>query len=115
MAQAFKDVNEQIFEELPVFPGSSWTVLAQPVPEGSIHRLKMEKDTRIPAHTHPADEYVYVLSGKLTSGGRKCEKGCFWVTPAGTRQGPHVAETDVEIMIVRLDPMGEFDAQRAVA
>ncbi len=111
MAQTFKDVNEQVFEELSVFPGSSWSVLAQPVPEGSIHRLKMAKGTRIPAHTHPADEYVFVLSGKLITGGRECDKGCFWVTPAGTRQGPHVAETDVEIITVRLGPMGEFDAQ----
>ena len=110
MEQAFKDASEQYFEDLSAFPGSSWSVLAQPVSEGSIHRLKMEKGTRIPAHTHPADEYVYVLSGKLITGGRECDKGCFWVTPAGTRQGPHVAETDVEIITIRLGPMGEFDA-----
>ncbi len=111
MAQEFKDVNEQGFEELSVFPGGSWSVLAEPVPEGSIHRLKMKKGTRIPAHTHPADEYVYVLSGRLITGGRECDKGCFWFTPAGTRQGPHVADTDVEIITVRLGPMGEFDAR----
>ena len=111
MEQVFKDANEQIFEELPVFPGSSWTILAEPVPKGSLHLLKMKKGTRIPAHTHPADEYVYVLSGKLTTGGRECKKGCFWFTPAGTRQGPHVAETDVEIITVRLGQMGKFDAQ----
>jgi hypothetical protein len=52
-----------------------------------------------------------VLSGELTTGGRKCEKSCFWFTPAGTRQGPHIAVTDVEIMTVRLGPMGNFDAQ----
>jgi quercetin dioxygenase-like cupin family protein len=111
MVQTFKDVNEQDFEELSVFPGSSWTVLAQPVHEGSIHRLKMAEGTEIPAHTHPADEYVYVLSGKLKTNGRECEKGCFWITPAGTRQGPHVAETDVELITIRLGPMGKFDAQ----
>jgi quercetin dioxygenase-like cupin family protein len=111
MVQTFQDLHEQVFEELSGFSGSSWTVLAQPVPEGSIHRLKMKKGTRIPAHTHPADEYVYVLSGKITTGGRQCDEGCFWFTPAGTRQGPHLAETDVEIITVRLGPMGEFDAQ----
>jgi quercetin dioxygenase-like cupin family protein len=111
MSQAFKDENEQVFEELSLFPGSSWTVLAEPVPDGSIHRLKMKKGTRIPAHTHPADEYVYVLSGKLITGGRECDKGCFWYTPAGTRQGPHIAETDVEIITIRLGPMGEFDTK----
>ena len=111
MAQQFKDANEQAFQELSVFPGSSWSVLAEPVPQGSIHRLKMKKGTRIPAHAHPANEYVYVLSGKLITGGRECEKGCFWTTPAGTKQGPHVAATDVEIITIRLGPMGEFDAQ----
>lgn len=111
MAQEFKDANDQVFQNLTMFPGSSWSVLAEPVPQGSIHRLKMKKGTRIPPHTHPADEYVYVLSGTLITGVRQCEKGCFWVTPAGTRQGPHVAVTDVEIMTIRLGPMGEFDAQ----
>jgi quercetin dioxygenase-like cupin family protein len=111
MDQIFKDVSEQDFEELPVFPGSSISILAEPVPEGSIHRLKMKKGTQIPAHTHPSDEYVYVLSGKLITGGRECQKGYFWHTPANTRQGPHIAATDVEIITMRLGPMGEFDAQ----
>ncbi len=111
MAQQFKDANQQAFQDLSAFPGSRWSVLAQPVLRGSIHRLKMSKDTRIPAHAHPADEYVYVLSGKLITGGRECETGCFWVTPAGTRQGSHVAVTDVEILTIRLGPMGDFDAQ----
>ena len=111
MTQQFKDANEQIFQELSVFPGSSWSVLAEPVPQGSIHRLKMIKGTRIPAHAHPADEYVYVLSGTLITGGRECEKGCFWIAPADMRQGPHIAATDVEIITVRLGPMGHFDPQ----
>ena len=70
MAQEFKNVNEQDFEELSAFPGSSWSVLVEPVPNGSIHRLKMKKGTRIPVHNHPADEYVYILSGRLITGGR---------------------------------------------
>ena len=111
MVQKSVDANEKIFEDLSVFPGSSWSVLAEPVPQGSIHRLKIKKGTLIPAHTHPADEYVYVLSGRLTTGRRECEKGCFWFTPAGTRQGPHVADTDVELITVRLGPMGEFDRE----
>ena len=78
-------------------------------PKGSIHRLEMKKGARIPAHIHPADEYVYVLSGKLITGGRECETCCFLVTSAGTRQGPHVVATDVEIITIRLGPMGNFD------
>lgn len=109
--QKFKDADKQAFQDLTVFPGSSWSMLAEPVPQGSIHRLKMNKGTRIPAHTHPSDEYVYLLSGKLVTGGRECEKGCFWITPAGTRQGPHIAATDVEIITIRLGPMGDFDTE----
>jgi quercetin dioxygenase-like cupin family protein len=111
MNQIFKDASDQEFEELSVFPGSSLSVLAEPVPKGSIHRLKMKKGTSIPAHTHPSDEYVYVLSGRLVTGGRECKTGCFWHTPAGTRQGPHIADTDTEIITIRLGSMGEFDAQ----
>ena len=80
-------------------------------PKAPFIGFKMKKGARIPAHTHPADEYVYVLSGRLVTGSRECEKGCFWFTPGGTRQGPHVAETDVEIITMRLGPMGEFDGQ----
>jgi anti-sigma factor ChrR (cupin superfamily) len=109
MTQTFKESNEQCFEELPMFPGSSWSVLAEPLPGGSIHRLKMKKGSKIPAHTHPVDEYVYILSGSLITGDRACENGCFWFTPAGTRQGPHVATSDVELLTLRLGPMGEFD------
>jgi quercetin dioxygenase-like cupin family protein len=111
MNQRFMDTSTQNFEELPAFPGSSLCALAEPVSNGSIHRLKMKKGTRIPAHTHPSDEYVYILSGSLLTGERQCEQGCFWHTPAGTRQGPHVAHTDVEIITIRLGPMGEFDPQ----
>jgi quercetin dioxygenase-like cupin family protein len=109
MGQVFKDINDQRFEALPAFPGSSISVLSEPLPEGSIHRLKMKINTKIPVHTHPSDEYVYVMSGTLVTNGRECRQGCFWHTPAGTRQGPHVAKTDVEIITIRLGPMGEFE------
>ena len=33
------------------------------------------------------------------------------MTPTGTRQGPHIAVTDVEIITVRLGPLGDFDAE----
>ena len=60
------------------------------------------------AATHPADEFVLVLSGTIETGGRRCEAGTFWTTPAGTRQGPHVAVTEVELLTVRLGAMGPF-------
>jgi quercetin dioxygenase-like cupin family protein len=89
-------------------PGVALLPLAQPVPEGSIHRARLAAGTVIPAHTHPADEYVLVLAGTVETDGRRCEAGTFWATPAGTRQGPHVAVTEAELYTVRLGPMGTF-------
>jgi hypothetical protein len=59
-------------------------------------------------HTHPADEFVLVLSGQVETGGRLREPGTFWITPAGVRQGPHIARTDVELLTLRLGAMGPF-------
>lgn len=106
--QTFKDADSQEFTDIDFLPGSSISVLAEPVPDGSIHRLKMKAGTRIPTHIHPADEYVYVLSGTLKTGGRECRAGTFWKTPKGVEQGPHKAITDVEIMTIRLGAMGTF-------
>jgi quercetin dioxygenase-like cupin family protein len=89
-------------------PGVSLRVLAQPVPEGSIHRAKLIAGTTIPVHTHPSDEFVEVVSGNIVTGGRHCGPGTFWITPAGTKQGPHFAETDVELLTIRLGRMGSF-------
>ena len=89
-------------------PGVELQILAEPVPQGSIHRAKLSAGTTIPVHTHPADEFVQVVRGTIETGGRVCEAGTFWITPAGTRQGPHVAKTDVELLTIRLGPMGTF-------
>jgi hypothetical protein len=51
---------------------------------------------------------VLVLSGIVETGGHRCEAGAFWSTPAGTRQGPHVALTSAELLTVRLGAMGSF-------
>lgn len=109
MTQTFKDFSAQKFTDLSVFPGTSWVVLAEPVPQGSIHRLKMRKGTLIPAHTHPSDEYVFVVSGTIKTGDRVCDTGCFWSMPKGMRQGPHEALTDIELITIRLGAMGNFE------
>ncbi|MGF1515511.1 MAG: cupin domain-containing protein [Elainellaceae cyanobacterium] len=109
MTQIFQDLATQKFTDLPAFPGASWVILAEPVPEGSVHRLKMKQGTVVPAHAHPADEYVFVVSGRIKTGDRLCAAGCFWTTPKGTRQGPHEALTDVELITIRLGVMGEFE------
>jgi quercetin dioxygenase-like cupin family protein len=107
-SQTFIDRDAQAWVAIDLLPGVELLQLAQPVPDGSIHRARLAKGTVIPVHTHPADEYVLVLSGTVETGGRRCESGTFWTTPAGTRQGPHVALTDAELLTVRLGGMGQF-------
>ena len=106
--QTFVDRDATDWVTIDVLPGVTLLPLAQPVKDGSIHRARLAGGTVIPVHTHPADEYVMVLSGTVETGGRRCETGTFWITPAGTRQGPHVAITDVEVLTVRLGAMGSF-------
>jgi anti-sigma factor ChrR (cupin superfamily) len=107
--QTFIDPGASTWLGVDFLPGVELMPLASPVPDGSIHRARLAAGTTIPAHTHPADEFVLVLSGTVETGGRRCEAGTFWTTPAGTRQGPHVAVTEVELLTVRLGAMGPFD------
>jgi quercetin dioxygenase-like cupin family protein len=106
--QTFSNTQAGQWLKIDFLPGVELMPLAQPVPGGSIHRARLSAGTTIPVHRHPADEYVLVVSGTIKTGGTHCEAGTFWTTPAGTRQGPHVALTDVELLTVRLGPMGAF-------
>lgn len=106
--QTFVDGPDGQWESLDWLPGSKLLALVEPMPGGSIHRLRLEAGSEISAHTHPSDEYVYVIDGVIQTGERICHPGTFWSTPAGVRQGPHRAITDVEILTVRLGPMGSF-------
>jgi anti-sigma factor ChrR (cupin superfamily) len=106
--QTFIDPDMAAWLKIAALPGVELMPLAEPVPEGSIHRARLTEGTVIPIHTHPADEFVLVLSGTVETGGRRCEAGTFWTTPAGTAQGPHVAISDVELLTVRLGAMGPF-------
>lgn len=110
-AQIFVEASTGAWQTLDFLPGVRLLALAEPVPGGSIHRARLAAGTTIPVHTHPADEYVLVLEGTVETGGRRCAAGTFWTTPAGTRQGPHIAITEVELLTVRLGPMGAFEAE----
>jgi hypothetical protein len=107
-AQTFVDSDASGWIAIDFLPGVTLLPLAEPVKGGSIHRARLSSGTVIPIHMHPADEYVMVLRGTVETGGRRCQAGTFWITPAGMRQGPHVAVTDVELLTVRLGPMGTF-------
>ena len=108
-AQTFIDANHTPWIEIDFLPGLQLMPLAEPVAQGSIHLARLAAGTIVPAHTHPGDEYVYVLAGTIKTGRSLCPAGTFWRTPAGTRQGPHVAVTDVQLLTVRLGAMGPFD------
>jgi anti-sigma factor ChrR (cupin superfamily) len=110
--QVFRPRSSVQWVSLDVLPGVELQPLAEPLPGGSIHRALLKSGTTIPAHTHPADEYVLVLSGRIQTGEVVCEAGTFWSTPAGVRQGPHVAiDGDVELLTMRLGPMGAFETR----
>jgi quercetin dioxygenase-like cupin family protein len=113
-SQIFIQTDEQAWTDLSQFPGTEFLPLAEPVEKGSIHRLRMKAGTIIPFHTHPCDEYVYVLKGIVETGNNHCRQGTFWVTPAHTRQGIHRAITDVEILTIRLGAMGEFEPDSVI-
>ena len=106
--QTFTDPGDGHWLTIDFLPGVELMPLSQPVPGGSVHRARLAAGKIIPVHTHPADEYVFVLAGTVETGGRRCEAGTFWSTPAGTCQGPHVAITDLELLTIRLGPMGSF-------
>ncbi|WP_315787824.1 cupin domain-containing protein [Fischerella sp. JS2] len=107
--QTFIDTNNKQWLEIEQFPGTQILPLAEPIAQGSIHKLRMTADTVIPVHYHPCDEYVYVLKGIIETNGRQCTSGTFWFTPANTKNGPHKAITDVEIITIRLGEMGVFE------
>lgn len=107
--QTFIETDVEQWLELKQLPGTQLLPLAEPVPQGSIHRLRMVAGTVIPVHLHPCDEYVYVLDGIVETGGQECKKGTFWFVSANTKNGPHQAITDVEILTIRLGPMGVFE------
>lgn len=109
--QRFVDPDAGGWITIDFLPGVTLLPLAQPVKDGSIHRARLVRGTVIPVHTHPADEYVMVLSGTVETGGRRCAAGTFWITPAGTKQGPHVAVTDAELLTVRFGATGPFGEQ----
>lgn len=107
--QTFIDSSDRPWNDLELFPGTQIFPLAEPVPQGSIHRLGMKAGTIIPVHSHPSDEYVYVLSGTIVTNGRRCHSGTFWFTPANAQNGPHQAVTDVELLTIRLGAIGVFE------
>lgn len=107
--QTFKVPDAEAWRRIDFLPGVELMPLAEPVKDGSIHRARLAMGTEIPAHTHPGDEFVLVLTGTIETGGKRCEAGTFWTTPAGVRQGPHIAMTDVELLTIRLGAMGPFD------
>ena len=106
--QTFRDPDADGWVRIDFLPGVELMPLAEPVKDGSIHRARLAPGTVIPVHTHPADEFVLVLNGTIETGGRICEAGTFWTTPAGTHQGPHIAVSDVELLTIRLGAMGSF-------
>ena len=94
------------WDELKDYPGIQALPLAEPVPQGSIHLVRLAAGTVLPPYTHPCDEHTYVISGTIKTGGRVCQVGTFWSTPAHTRHDSIMAITDSEVISMRLGPSG---------
>ena len=77
VAQTFIQTQDRLWQDLEQFPGAKIMPLAQPAADGSIHRLSMKAGTTIPFHTHPCDEYVYVLAGEIETGAKRYRSGTF--------------------------------------
>jgi quercetin dioxygenase-like cupin family protein len=90
------------------FAGAQSAAARRRAPEGHIHRSRLQRVARIPAHLHPgAVEHMLVLEGVVeTAGGRRCERGDFWTTPRGVEHGPHLAVTDVEFIMITIGAEG---------
>ena len=77
-------------------------------------RMKFPPHYTIPAHVHPGDERVTVLSGSINVGiGDKLDKkkathytaGCFYMNPAGIH---HYVFTGDEGVVIQLTGMGPW-------
>jgi hypothetical protein len=53
--QTFTSPQDGSWLKIDFLPGVELLPLAQPVPDGSIHKARLAKGTIIPVHTHPAD------------------------------------------------------------
>ena len=53
--------------------------------------------------------YQFILIRVTNTGGKECQAGTFWFTPANTKNGSHKAITDVELLTIRLGAMGVFE------
>ncbi len=80
---------------------------------GALDKISMKAGALISAHTHILDESAYIISGTLQSGEDDKQKiyeaGSIVFTPGAVRQGPHLALTDVELLIMRQGPIGVFE------
>ena len=97
-------------------PGSKMAVLSGNPKEDSLYtvRVKLPANYKIPAHSHPKDEHVTVLSGNLSmgmgdkldlKGGKALGVGGFAMMPANIN---HFAYTTKET-IIQLDGQGPMD------
>lgn len=95
------------FEEVTV------THLTELFANGSLDKISMKAGALISAHTHVLEESAFIISGRLQSGEddqqKIYEQGSIVYTPGAVRQGPHLALTDVELLIMRNGPIGEFE------
>ena len=101
----------------PLPPGAKTVILeGNPKKEGIYTiRMKFPPHYLIPAHVHPADERVTVLSGSIHVGiGDNVDKknathytaGCFYMNPAGSHHYVFTGDEEVVIQLTGMGPWG---------
>lgn len=105
-----KQPSEFTFKDNPAIPkgGQSVLLFGDPKAAGlTVYRVKLPPNYKLPPHTHPYQEIVTVLSGKVgislgkthdTSGGL-LEPGAFVVVPEGQ---PHFAWSQAEGGVIQV-------------
>jgi quercetin dioxygenase-like cupin family protein len=102
-------------EAPPILPGAQLAVLyGDPSKEGVfVMRIKFPANYRVPAHTHPVDEIVTVISGEFNIGmGEEFDEAATKAYTSGALiamppETPHFVHTDQET-VVQISTVGPW-------
>jgi quercetin dioxygenase-like cupin family protein len=74
--------------------------------------VELPAGTKLPTHTHPGEEFAYVIEGSLYLwqqgvGEQHCEAGSTAKVPLNTVHTVRTGDEDVKLLVFRVHPQGE--------
>jgi len=97
--------NKQLVAEtVKAAPDQANTVLTSAFGDGVVTRCYLKKGETIAPHTQVLDEYYVVLKGTLRTAEAVWSEGSLVHTPLAVKQSLIEAETDAELIVLRLGP-----------